>query len=95
MSTISAKQFALAFAMCESAAAGQPAAAPERSSSSSAAPSSAAAATPPAGPTAKPEFKKYALMVKMHLPRGAVEQKMRAEGHDEPAIVALLSSLGV
>lgn len=40
-------------------------------------------------------IEKYQRMLRMHLPRGAVEQKMRAEGHDEPAIVALLSSLGV
>ena len=36
---------------------------------------------------AKPEFKKYNMMQKMHLPRGAIEQKMRAEGRSDAEIL--------
>ncbi|KAH8073536.1 helicase [Aureococcus anophagefferens] len=46
----------------------------------------AAAAAAPTGAAAKPENKKYAMMQKMHLPRGAIEQKMRAEGRSEADI---------
>ena len=40
----------------------------------------------PSGAAAKPEFKKYAMMQKMHLPRGAIEQKMRAEGKSDAEV---------
>ena len=84
MSTITAKQFAMAFAMCE-----QPQQASSSTARATASPAAAAAAAPappaaaPSGPAAKPEFKKYAMMQKMHLPRGAIEQKMRAEGKSD------------
>ncbi|KAH8093604.1 hypothetical protein JL720_4749 [Aureococcus anophagefferens] len=40
----------------------------------------AAPAPPPAPSGGDPKLKKYEMMLKMHLPQGAVEQKMRAEG---------------
>ncbi|KAH8066020.1 helicase [Aureococcus anophagefferens] len=77
--------FAMAFALCETPqASARPSAARPAATSSAAPPAAAAAA--PTGAAAKPENKKYAMMQKMHLPRGAIEQKMRAEGRSEADI---------
>ena len=43
-------------------------------------------ATAPPAPSGDPRLAKYERMLKMHLPRGAVEQKMRADGVD-PALL--------
>ena len=51
------------------------------------APRAAPAPAPPPAPSGgDPKLKKYEMMLKMHLPQGAVEQKMRAEGVD-PALL--------
>ena len=42
----------------------------------------AAPEAPPAAPSGDPRLAKYERMLKMHLPRGAVEQKMRVDGLD-------------
>ena len=117
MTTITAAQFAMAFALCETPqASARPSAARPAATSSAAPPAAAAAA--PTGAAAKPENKKCAnpassndgrrrrerlprargrgaaptnapadaMMQKMHLPRGAIEQKMRAEGRSEADI---------